>query len=103
MHETWLIKKKDHMVENEPKKLPKFDSLEKLTEFFDENDLGDYLDAMPEVEFDVALGSRKHYVAVDEDVAQRLSEISKDEHIPSGAIVNSWLREKLSDYTTKRN
>lgn len=89
------------MGENENKKLPKFDSIEELTTFFDENDLGDYLESMPEVEFEVELGSRKHYVAVDDDVAQRLTEISKNEHVPSGAIVNSWLREKLSHYSRK--
>lgn len=89
------------MGENENKKLPKFGSLEELTNFFDENDLGDYLESMPGVEFEVELGQRKHYVAVDDDVAQRLSEVSKNEHVPSGAIVNSWLREKLSDYSRK--
>jgi len=89
------------MDENENKKLPKFGSIDELTNFFDENDLGEYLESMPEVDFEVELGSRKHYVAVDDDVAERLSEISKNEHVPSGAIVNSWLREKLSNYREK--
>jgi hypothetical protein len=89
------------MAENENKKLPKFDSLDELTDFFDENDLGEYLESMPAVEFDMELGPSKHYVAVDEDIAERLSEISRDEHIPSGSIVNTWLREKLSAYTRK--
>lgn len=89
------------MAENSEKKLPKFDSVESLTAFFDQNDMGDYVESMPEVEFDVEMGHRKHFVAVDEDVAERLSEISKNEHVSSGAIVNSWLREKISDYTHK--
>lgn len=89
------------MAENSEKKLPKLESMEALTSFFDENDMGDYLESMPEAEFDVELGHRKHFVAVDEDIAEKLSEISKNEHVPSGAIVNSWLREKLSDYTQK--
>ena len=66
------------MDENENKKLPKFGSIDELTNFFDENDLGEYLESMPEVDFEVELGSRKHYVAVDDDVAERLSEISKN-------------------------
>ncbi len=86
---------------SENKELPKFDSIEELTRFFDENDMGDYLGSMPEVGFEVEFGRRKHYVAVDDDVAERLSEISRSEHLPSGAIVNSWLREKLSDYSQK--
>ena len=43
------------IVESERKTLPKFDSIEDLVEFFDENDLGDYLENMPEVEFEVNL------------------------------------------------
>ncbi len=89
------------MAGNSEKKLPKFDSTEALTDFFDKADMGEYLESMPEVDFDVELGHRKHFVAVDDDVAEKLSEISKNEHVPSGAIVNSWLREKISDYTHK--
>ena len=89
------------MAENNGKKLPKFGSTEALTDFFDKNDMGDFLESMPEVEFDVELGHRKHFVAVDDDVAQKLSEISRNEHVASGAIVNSWLREKISDYKHK--
>ena len=40
------------MAEN---KLLSFDSLEALTEFFDANDVGDYWEAMPEVEFEIAI------------------------------------------------
>ena len=37
----------------------------------------------------------------DEEIADQLSEISKQEHVPAGTIVNSWLREKISDYAHK--
>lgn len=89
------------MTENNQKKLPKFDSLDALTNFFDENDLGDYLETMPEAKFEVSLKSRKFYVAIDEELSEKLSEISKHEHLPSEAIVNSWLREKISTYSEK--
>ena len=88
------------MAENNIK-LPKFDSLDTLTDFFDENDMGDYLEALPEAVIDIDLKSRTHFVAVDEEIADRISEISKTEQISSGAIVNSWLREKISDYSQK--
>ena len=88
------------MAENK-KELPKFESIEALTDFFDENDLGEYLETMPEVAFDVDLKGRKHFVAVDQEIADQLSEISKREHLPAGTIVNSWLREKISDYAHK--
>jgi hypothetical protein len=64
--------------------------------------MGDYVDSLAEAEFDVDLQSRKFFVAVDEEIADRLLEISKDEHVPAGVIVNNWLREKISEITTKR-
>lgn len=89
------------MTENNEKRLPRFESLDALTDFFDENDMGSYLETMPEAEFEVNLERRMHFVAVDEEIAEKLSEISRRERTPSGAIVNSWLREKISDYSHK--
>lgn len=86
---------------SENKKLPKFDSIDKLTEFFDENDLGDYLDSMPETEFDVNLQKRSYFVEVDIELLGKLSEISKLEHKSSEKIVNSWIREKISAYADR--
>lgn len=89
------------MTENNQKQLPKFDSPEKLSEFFDENDLGEYLEDMPEETFEVNINRRMYFVAVDEELSRKLSEISKLEHLPSETIVNSWLREKISSYLEK--
>lgn len=90
------------MEENEVKKLPKFDSIHQLADFFDENDMGEYLGSMPEAEFEVGLDRRLRYFAVDEDIAERLSEISRSQHTSSGTILNSWLREKISDHSPSR-
>jgi hypothetical protein len=87
------------MTEN--KKLPKFDSIEALTDFFDENDLGDYLENLPEAEFTVNLEKRTYLVAVDEDLSRKLSEIARRERVSSAQIVNSWLREKIANYPEK--
>jgi len=83
------------MDENNSKPLPHFSSLDELVEFFENNDLGDYLDSMPEVEFAVNIKRKRHLVALDEDVAIKLVEIAKAQHIPSETLVNSWLREKV--------
>ena len=81
--------------------MAKFDSLEALTDFFDENDMGDYLEKMPEAHFEVNLKRRIYFVAVDEELVGKLSEISRREHQPSEKIVNSWIREKISNYPEK--
>ena len=67
-----------------------------MVEFFDTHDMGEYLDGMPEVSFDVNLQRRTHLVAIDEELAGRLAEIARREHVPAEALVNSWLKEKLS-------
>ena len=90
---------KNCMTEN--KALPKFDSTDELTDFFDENDLGDFLENMSDVNFEVNLEKRTYFVAVDEDLSRKLSEIAKREHHPSEQLVNSWIREKISNYTEK--
>ena len=89
------------MKENNLKQLPKFESLDALADFFDDNDLGEYADQMPEAHFEVNLKSRKYFVAIDEELSEKLSEISRHEHLSSEAIVNSWLREKISSYSEK--
>ncbi|MGI8470278.1 MAG: CopG family antitoxin [Pyrinomonadaceae bacterium] len=90
------------MTENNSKRLPKFESLDALVDFFDQNDLGDYLEQMPEAKFEMDLKKRSYLVAVDEEIGRRLAEISRREHLPSDTLVNSWLREKILDYSEKR-
>ena len=87
------------MTEN--KKLPKFDSIDELTGFFDENDLGDYLENLSEADFEVNLVKRTYFVAVDEDLSRKLTEIARREHLSSSQIVNSWIREKILNYPEK--
>ena len=89
------------MTENNQKQMPKFASLDDLTDFFDENNMGDYLENVPETNFSVNIKKQTYFVAVDEELAGKLAEISKREHLPSDAIVNSWLREKTSSYSEK--
>ena len=89
------------MAENNSQNLPSFASLDEMVEFFDSHDMGDYLEQMPEVQFDVNLQRKMHLVAIDEELASRLTEIAEQEHIPAEALVNSWLKEKISNYPGK--
>lgn len=83
------------MARNNSKSLPKFHSLDELVEFFDSNDLGDYLDQLPEAKFDVDLKKRTHLIALDESVALKLGEIAKAKRVSSQKLVNSWLKERI--------
>ena len=85
------------MAKNKPGNLPQFQSLSELIEFFDTHDLGDYWDQMPEADFEVSITTKRHLFAIEEELADRVTEIAKAKHIPSEALINAWLREKIAN------
>ena len=86
------------MPENESQTLPKFASLTELVDFLDTNDLGDYLDQMPEARFEVTLKKSTRMIPVDEEVARKLSVVAHQEHLPLETLTNQWLLERLASY-----
>ena len=90
-----LEKREDYMVRSKMRILPFFGSLDELVKFFDKRDLGDYWEQMPEAQFDVNIKSRKHLVAIDEEISARLTKIAKSRKVSSEELINSWLKEKI--------
>ena len=86
------------MAENNSQKLPSFASLDDLVEFFDSRDMGAYQEELSEAHFEVDVRKRTHLVAIDEELNNRLTEIAEQEQRPAEALVNSWLKEKISLY-----
>ncbi|HLF87895.1 MAG TPA: CopG family antitoxin [Anaerolineales bacterium] len=84
------------MAENK-KTLPKFDSLDAAVNFFDENDMGDYLDSMPEVEFEIDLQADKTYYAVDSQLSTQLRQVAKKRGVSAETLLNLWVQEKLME------
>ncbi len=76
-------------------KMPKFSSLDKLVEFFEGHDLGDYWQDMPEAHFDIDLKRRTHLIALDEDLAEKVTAIAKAQRMSSKNLINQWVREKV--------
>ena len=85
------------MKKSEPKKLPEFNSLKKLVEFFETHDLGEYWDQMPEAEIDIEIKKRKHTFTIDEDIAVKLTEIARTKRVPAEELIKLWLKEKVSE------
>ncbi len=75
--------------------MPKFSSLDELVEFFDTHDLGGYWDSMPKAHFDIDIKKRTHLFAIEEDLAEKLTEIARAKQIPAEMLINVWLRERL--------
>lgn len=86
------------MAKNKSNKLPKFDSLDKLVDFFDTHDMGEYWDEMPEVRFEVDIKKRTHFFPLDADLAEKLNQIAKKKKTRSETLIKSWLKEKILEY-----
>jgi len=78
------------MIKNKSKPLPKFDSLAQLVEFFETNDLGDYMDAMPEAHFDVDLKRKVHIIALDMEYQTYLNLLPKVKASPQQTMWVSY-------------
>jgi hypothetical protein len=84
------------MAGSKSKKLTPAKSLDELVEFFETGDMGELWEQLPAAHFDVDIKSRTHLVAIDEELAHQLADIAKSQRISSEALINAWLREKVS-------
>lgn len=57
--------------------------------------MGEYSDQMPDAQFDIDIKKRTHLIAIDEEVADRISAIAKSKKTSPTSLVNSWLKEKI--------
>ena len=85
------------MQKSKTKSIPKFDSLNELVTFFENHDMGEYWDQMPEAHFDIDIKKRTHIFSLDEDLAETLTKIAREKRIPSSTLINEWLREKVME------
>jgi CopG antitoxin of type II toxin-antitoxin system len=93
----WQPKKENNMAKNKAKRLPRLKSVDGLVEFFDRHDMGDYWDRLPKAEFEVKIKTRKHLVAIDENIIPRINQIAKSKRVTSAKLINTWLREKVAN------
>lgn len=89
------------MPENKAKSFPEFETIDEMVEFFDSQDLGDYIDEMPEADFEVDIKRRVYTITLDIDLAEKLIEIARSRQISSEELVNSWVREKVLEQAAK--
>ena len=83
------------MAKSKTKALPASKSINDLIDFFDTHDMGEYWEQMPEAHFDVNIKKKKHLIALEEDVAAKVTEIARAKRISSEALINAWLKEKI--------
>jgi hypothetical protein len=85
------------MAKSKPRKSVPARSVTDLVEWFDQNDIGDYLSEMSEASFDVDIKRRKHLVLLDPELSVKVTRIAKAKKTSSETLINSWVREKISE------
>lgn len=85
------------MAVNKHKQMPKLKSVDKVIEFFETEDMGEYWDDLPEAHFEVDIQKRTHIFALDDDLPARLDAIARIKRVPSERLINAWLREKIAE------
>jgi hypothetical protein len=81
--------KHEHIPQN-------FSSLDEASEFWDSHNLADYWNETSQAIFDVKLKEHSRYVVVEENLAKKLSRVSKKEKVSPETLVNLWVAEKLA-------
>jgi hypothetical protein len=87
------------MVKGKSKKLPKFNSLDRLVEFFDTHDIGECWDEMPEAHFEVDIKKRTHFFPLVADLAENLDQIAKEKTPSSEVRVGENSEHKAAERT----
>ena len=86
------------MVEEGKTSISKASSYEEIGEFWDNHDFTDYLDDSQIVDFNTSdILSSKIYFHVETDMAKKIRAIAKRKGVSGTTLLNSWLREKLSE------
>ena len=85
------------MTKSKSNVLPHFSSLDRLVKFFDTHDLGEYWDVMPEAHFEVDIKKRTHILALNAELAGKLTEIARSRHISLEELADTWLKEKIQE------
>lgn len=76
-------------------------NLAAMIDYLDTHDIGDELEALPEVEFQINLPLRQPHFALEAVLAVKLREAAHRRGIPAEALLNQWVREKAESDLVK--
>ena len=68
-----------------------------LIEHFDTHDVGDELEGMPEVHFEVKLPPRRPHFPIEPALAAKLRETAQQRGTSAETLLNEWVREKTAE------
>jgi len=79
-----------------------FKSIEEAAEFWDTHDLADYWDLTREAQFEADIERRVFLIALEPELAKKLTARARSQGVSTETLVNVWLAEKLTEDTQGR-
>jgi len=70
-------------------------SIADMAAFWDEHDATEFEDQTHEVDMTFDLAVRRHYVAIDPALLQKLQQTAMSRGLNTESLVNLWLQERL--------
>ena len=70
-------------------------SIADMATFWDEHDATEFEDQTHEVDITFDLAVRRHYVAIDPTLLQKLQQTAMSRGLNTESLVNLWLQERL--------
>jgi hypothetical protein len=69
-------------------------SIEEMAEFWDTHDAADYGDQTEQVTIEFDMETRRHYIAIDPELRDRLRKLAQARGISLETLANLWLQER---------
>jgi hypothetical protein len=82
--------------------ISKAPSYAEIGEFWDEHDLDDVWTRTRKVNFNVVLEPEVTYYPVEKDLSERIQSMAREKGIPSGTLVNLWLKQRMKQQRNVR-
>lgn len=77
-------------------KLPQFDTLDELVEFWETHDFTEYLDEMEEVDLDsLPLEPTVLQIPLEAEPLAKLAQLATEQGLTPTRLVRSWIEERL--------
>ena len=83
------------MDEDKMTSISKARTLREIGDFWDDHDAAEFEAETYPVKFDVEIQSRRHYVAMDPELLERLRQEAQARGISAESLINLWLQERL--------
>jgi hypothetical protein len=76
-------------------------NLQELADFWDTHDLTDFEEQTYDVEMEVEIESRRHYVAIDPELMEQLMREARARGLSAQSLANLWIQERLVQRTAR--